>query len=358
MIEVKDFEVRRDALREHRLVTTALPEVGPGEVLMAVDVFALTANNVTYAVAGDMMNYWDFFPADEGFGRVPVWGFGNVLQSNAEGVEVGERFYGYFPMSSHLRLAPTRVAPHGFTDGAPHRQHLNRVYNNYQRVSADSGYDPERETEQMLLRPLFTTSFLIEDYLVDNDFFGARQILLTSASSKTSLGLAHLLDARGGVEVVGLTSASNRDFCVGLGCYHRVVTYDDVETLDADLPTAVVDMAGDAPLRARIHRHFGDALMHDCMVGVTHWEAPSEQAELPGPKPEMFFAPAQIQKRAAQWGPGGFEQRLGAAWTTFLGSSSEWFEVRREQGPEALAARWLEAVENRLPPSCGQLLSL
>lgn len=358
MTQVRDFQVRRDALREHRLVTAVLPEVGSGEVLMAVDVFALTANNVTYAVAGDMMNYWDFFPAEKNFGRVPVWGFGNVVQSNAEGIEVGERFYGYFPMSSHLLVAPTRIGPGGFTDGVAHRQHLNRVYNSYQRVSADPGYDPARETEQMLLRPLFTTSFLIDDFLTDNACFGARQVMLTSASSKTSLGLAHLLQGRDGVEVVGLTSAANRDFCVGLGCYDRVVSYPDLESLDADVPSVVVDMAGDAPLRARIHRHFGAALKHDCMVGVTHWEAPPEQAELPGPKPAMFFAPSQIQKRAADWGPGGFEQRVGAAWTEFLGSSSNWFEVRREQGPEAVATRWLEAVENRLPPTCGQLLSL
>lgn len=358
MTQASDFQVRRAALREHRLVTTPVPDVAQGEVLMAVDVFALTANNVTYAVAGDMMNYWDFFPAEDGFGRVPVWGFGDVVQSKADGVQVGERFYGYFPMSSHLVVTPSRIGPQGFTDGIAHRQHLNRVYNNYQRVSADPGYDPARETEQMLLRPLFTTSFLIEDYLADNEYFGAGQILITSASSKTSLGLAHLLHTKGGVEVVGLTSPANRDFCIGLGCYHRVVTYADLESLDANLASVVVDMAGDAPLRGRIHRHYGDALKHDCMVGVTHWEAPPEQTQLPGLKPVMFFAPSQIQKRAAEWGPGGLEQRLGAAWTTFLGSSSDWFEVRREQGPQAMAERWLEALENRLPPNCGQLLSL
>lgn len=363
MTQAWDVQVRRDDLRQHRQV--ALPAaqdvvIADGEVLLGVDVFALTANNVTYAVAGDMMNYWDFFPAEEGWGRVPVWGFGDVVQSQAEGVDVGERFYGYFPMASHVVVAPTRVGPQGFTDGAAHRQHLNRVYNSYQRVSADPGYDPAREAEQMLLRPLFMTSFMLDDYLADSEFFGAEQVLLTSASSKTAIGLAHLLHGNRGdrIAVIGLTSERNRSFCEALGCYHSVVTYPELESLAASAPSVVVDMAGDAPLRSRIHQHFGKALRHDCMVGVTHWEAPAEQTELPGPKPEMFFAPTQIQKRASDWGPGGLEQRVGAAWTTFLGSSRDWFEVRHERGADVVVKRWLEALENRLPPSCGQLLSL
>ncbi len=363
MKDAVDFQVRRDDLRVHRQQALPQPdavELAAGEVLLGVDVFALTANNVTYAVAGDMMNYWDFFPAEDGWGRVPVWGFGDVLRSRAEGVEEGERFYGYFPMASQLVVSPTRVGPQGFTDGAAHRQHLNRVYNTYNRVSADPGYDPAREAEQMLLRPLFMTSFLLDDYLADNDFFGAGQVLLTSASSKTAIGLAHLLhrNRAGQVRVIGLTSPGNRAFCEALGCYHQVLAYADLEDLGTDPKAVVVDMAGDAPLRMRIHRHFGDALRHDCMVGVTHWEAGETEAELPGPAPQMFFAPAQIQKRAGDWGPGGLEQRAGVAWAGFLDATGEMFEVRHERGTEAVAKRWLEALDNRLPPSCGQLLSL
>lgn len=358
-----DFQVRRDDLREYRQVAQPAADAVPlaaGEVLLGVDVFALTANNVTYAVAGDMMNYWDFFPAADGWGRVPVWGFADVLRSEAEGVAVGERFYGYFPMSSQLVVAPTRVRPQGFIDGAAHRQHLNQVYNSYTRVSADPGYDPGREAEQMLLRPLFVTSFLLADFLEDNDFFGAAQVLLTSASSKTAMGLAHLLHGQGAgrAKVIGLTSTANLDFCRGLGCHDQLLSYDNLEDLPAETATVVVDMAGDAPLRRRIHQHFGSALKHDCMVGVTHWEAPAEQGDLPGPKPEMFFAPAQVQKRAADWGPGGFEQRVAASWADFLAGSQDWFEIRHERGPEAVAARWLEAVDNRLSPRCGQLLSV
>ena len=362
MEDTFDFQVNRENLRETRTVplpTAADAELAPGEALLAVDVFALTANNITYAVFGDAMNYWDFFPAEAGWGRVPVWGFADVVRSAADGVEAGERLYGYFPMASWLRVEPTRIGPHGFTDGAAHRQHLHRVYNSYLRVAADPGYRPDLEAQQMLLRPLFMTSFLIDDFLADNDFFGARQIVITSASSKTALGLAHLLHRQRGdqIRVVGLTSPGNLAFCESLGCYHTVRDYAELEGLPADVPTVVVDMAGNGDVLRRLHGHFDAALRYSCLVGGTHWEARGGAGALPGPKPELFFAPAQVQKRADDWGPGGLEARVGEAWGEFVGSTEGWFEVRHERGAEAFRRRYLETLEGRVSPTCGQLLS-
>ena len=110
---MSDFLVKRDDLRECRIAESEPPEVGPGQALLRVDSFGLTANNITYAVMGEAMSYWDFFPAEDGWGRVPMWGFAEVEASEAEGVEVGTRVYGYLPPSSHLlvtRRAPTATA--------------------------------------------------------------------------------------------------------------------------------------------------------------------------------------------------------------------------------------------------------
>jgi hypothetical protein len=107
-----DFEVRRDDLRTHRSLETAAPEPGEGQVLLHIDHAALTSNNITYGAFGDMMGYWNFFPAaDAGWGRVPVWGFADVVTSRVEGIADGDRFYGYLPMSTHLVVEPTRVTP-------------------------------------------------------------------------------------------------------------------------------------------------------------------------------------------------------------------------------------------------------
>ena len=122
-----DFLVRRNDLRVTRLRATALDvTLADGEVLLQVDRFAMTANNVTYAAFGDAMSYWNFFPSNEdGWGRIPVWGFGTVLASKSEGIPVGERFYGYFPMSTHVVMRPARVKDSGFVVGSILRLQLH-----------------------------------------------------------------------------------------------------------------------------------------------------------------------------------------------------------------------------------------
>ena len=101
-----DFLVRRDDLRSSRIAAAAPLALQAGQALLRVDTFGLTANNITYAVFGEAMSYWNFFPAEDGWGRVPMWGFAEVEQSEAAGVEPGTRMYGYLPPSSQLIVTP------------------------------------------------------------------------------------------------------------------------------------------------------------------------------------------------------------------------------------------------------------
>jgi hypothetical protein len=356
-----DFLVRKDDMKSARFAAAPAPSASAlrdGEVLMRVDKFAFTANNVTYAAFGDAMHYWHFFPAPEGWGRIPVWGFGDVIASKSGAAKVGERFYGYFPMSSHLVVTPERASAMGFFDGAEHRKALHPVYNQYVRTTTDPGYDAKREAEQMLLRPLFTTSFLIDDFLADNGFFDARSVILSSASSKTAYGTAFLLHRRKSVEVIGLTSSANAAFVERLGCYDRAVAYDAIGSLAADTPTVYVDMAGSAAVRAAVHRHFGDALKYSCAVGGTHWEALGGGRDLPGPKPMLFFAPAQIKKRNADWGAATLQRKIGEAWLAFLGPVGGWMRVVESRGPEAVERVYRDMLDGRAKPDEGHILSL
>ena len=168
-----------------------------------------------------------------------------------------ERIFGYLPMSTHLMVQPEKVTEAGFVDGSPHRSALPATYQQYTRVKGDPGYDEAYEDQQAIFRPLFMTSFLIDDFLAENDFFGASAVLLASASSKTALGVAFLLSRRQGArcEVIALTSPSNVEFCERLGYYDRVLTYEDVRSLPPDTPTVLVDMAGDGELLHAVHTH-------------------------------------------------------------------------------------------------------
>lgn len=346
------IEVRRDDLRTTRRIDD-VPTAGPDQLLLRVGRFALTSNNVTYAAFGDAMRYWDFFPAaDDGWGRVPVWGFADVESSNVDVIEVGERVYGYFPMGSHLVVTPDRVSSKGFVDASDHRAALPPVYNQYARLPADG----ERERETCVLRPLFTTSFLLDDWLDDDDMFGASSVILGSASSKTALGLAFLLSRRGTVEVVGLTSSRNAPFVDGVGYYDATVTYDDIQSLDAEVPSAFVDMGGNGMARLGVHQRLGYSLKTSCIVGATHWEAPPAGGELPGPQPSFFFAPDRVVKRRADWGGDGFDQRVDEAWDAFLESVEGWLTIVDRPGDE-LVDTWLEVLDGRAAPDEGYVIS-
>jgi hypothetical protein len=355
------FLVDRNDYRRTRIVEFAPPPLHEGEVRLRVDAFGFTANNITYAAAGDMIGYWTFFPApalddDVNWGRVPVWGFADVVESRCDGVGEGERLFGYLPMSTELVIRPTHVSTGSLIDGATHRSALPAVYNNYERCSGTPGYRVELEAEQMLYRPLFFTSFLIDDFLADNQFFGASTVVLASASSKTAFGTAHLLSRRGGLTVVGLTSPGNVDFVEGLGCYDQVVTYDEIASLPSG-PAVFVDMSGNAAVVRAVHEHYGDELTHSAIVGITHWEDRLGSFDpMPGPAQAMFFAPSQIEKRRGEWGPGVIEARLGEAWGPFVEQVTGWIEIEHGTGVDAVGDVYVEMLENRTRPDIAHVL--
>jgi hypothetical protein len=351
-----DFLVDRHDLHHHVFTETALPALGDGEVLMRIERFAFTANNITYAAFGERMHYWNFFPAKEGFGRVPVWGFAEVEASNHPDIAVGTRYYGYYPMSSHLVVAPIKISPAGFTDGSAHRRELAAIYNLYVNTATDPGYDEQGEALQMLYRPLFMTSFLIDDFLADNDLFGAGQVIFSSASSKTAYGAAFLAAKREGLKVIGLTSAGNKAFVEGLGFYDEVVTYDAIGGLDAGIPTIYVDMAGSAGVRADVHNHFRDNLVYSCSVGASHWQEAGGGGNLPGAKPTLFFAPSQGQKRMQEWGSAEFQARTAKAWLDFIGHARALVHVREHKGKRGMAEVYEVTLEGRAHPRDGHIV--
>lgn len=353
-----DFIVNRENLRESRFEANAPAELSDGQVRLRIKKFAFTANNVTYGAVGELVGYWNFFPAEEGWGRIPVWGIAAVDESKHPDVPEGERLYGYLPMSTELVIEPGNVTAHGLLDASPRRAELPVVYNQYTRLAAEPGYDRDEDDRRMLLNPLFMTAFLIDDFLADNDFFGATTVALLSASSKTAFALAYLLSSNRDCRVVGLTSARNADFVRGLGCYHEAIPYDQIERLSPDDPTVLVDMAGNAAVLRAAHEHLRDSVKYSCQVGMTHWEERGGGGELPGAKPEFFFAPTQVEKRRKDWGAAGFQQRTAESWQRFLKETDGWLEIVHGRGPEDVQRVYSEMVDGNVDPSRGHILSL
>jgi hypothetical protein len=348
--------VARDDLARTTLVEGEVPALADGEALLRVDRVGLTANNITYAVLGDSFHYWEFFPSSARglgpeWGLAPLWGFAEVVESTVAGVEPGQRVYGYLPPAGHLVVRPGRVDARGFRDVSEHRNHLPSPYNVYAETTGDPAYEAHREDLLILFRPLFFTSFMLADFITDNGYFGASAVVVSSASSKTSYGTAFLLHGEG-PRVIGLTSAGNVAFTESLGCYDEVLTYDQVGQLDPDVPTAYLDIAGDADLHNALRAHLGDQLTHEAAVGLTH-QAPNAMAG-----GTVFFAPVQMRKRTLDWGRDGLDDQFGAAWRRFAATVEGWVDVQVSHGPEALRATWLEVLGGRTPPRTGHVIAL
>jgi hypothetical protein len=274
---------------------------------------------------------------------------------------VGERLYGYYPMASHAVLTPGKIGPSGFADMTPRRTTLPPIYNQYQRVDALPDYRAEHHDLWPIFRPLFLTGWLIADQLEDEGDYGAAQVLIASASSKTAIGLGFSMTQRAGArpQTVGLTSAANVDALAAQGIYDRVIAYDAIESLDPAVQSALVDMAGNAAVYGAVHRHFGDNLRRSIVVGKSHWDADGSfggGARLPGPPREGFFAPGRGQKRVADWGAAGFGQRLATAWLAFMAVVPRLARVDARTGAKAAEAAYHELLAGTADPQAGIII--
>jgi hypothetical protein len=346
----------------------------PGQARLEVAQFALTSNNITYAAFGQAMKYWQFFPApDPAWGCLPVWGFATVQESLVEGLAVGRRVWGYLPAGTHLVVQPTRLSATGFACGAAHRQDLAAVYNHYSFCAMPTPPGgPTLEGLQAVMRPLFTTSFLLDDFLADHDYFGAQQLLLSSASSKTAYGTALCLALRrggpGAAHTVGLTSRRQHGFrALRWAAMTSPALRGAGHAGPGHVPTVYVDFAGNAALRRRVHSHFGDALR---LQQFHRWHAlvgPGQRWRPAGPRPTLFFAPAQVKKRSAPppegWGRAGLEERLAQAWAALCGTAPRGAKSRgcrscRTSGRRRLRSTYAALLQGRADARHGFVLSL
>ncbi len=362
------ISIDRDDIRAATVEALAPAALAEGEIEVAVDSYAMTANNVTYAVFGkpaglfgNDQGYWDFFGERDTPARLPVWGFATVTQSMVEGIAVGDRFYGYYPMASHAVLRPARAGASGFLDVTQRRTTLPVIYNQYQRIEALGDYRPEHHDQWPVFRPLFLTGWLIADQFADEGDYGAAQILIASASSKTAIGLGHSVGAREGARprTIGLTSPGSVAALAATGVYDEVVGYDAIATLDPSIASALVDMAGNAEVFGAVHRHFGDALKKSIIVGKSHWESEGGFGggeRLPGPPREGFFAPARSEKRLADWGGAGFAKAIGAAWLGFMERAPALARIDAREGGAAALAAYQEMLSGTADPKTGIII--
>ncbi|MGY2061215.1 DUF2855 family protein, partial [Nocardia gipuzkoensis] len=258
------------------------PALKSGQARLRIDRVALTNNNVTYARLGDQLEYWKFFPAPENWGHVPAWGFAEVVESSTEAVSVGERLFGFWPMSTYATLEPVRDGDQ-IVDRTEHRRGLPGMYNSY--LPVPSG-DTRIEEVRAVVGPLFGTAWLLADYLAGQDYRGAATVLISSASSKVAAATAWCLARRDSrPELVGLTSPRHVDFVTGLGTFDHAVVYDEVASAKLARPVVLVDIAGNAAVSRAVRERCGADLVWQLNVGDTHPRASGSSSAVDEPAP-------------------------------------------------------------------------
>jgi len=355
-----EIQIRRDDLRAARVADTAPAPLPEGATRMALELFALTSNNVTYAAMGEgSLGYWDFFPAPAGWGRLPVWGFATVAESRAPGVREGDRYYGYYPMGESLDVFPVKAGPRGFVDGAPHRHAKAPVYNQYVNAAADPAYDAAFEPEQAIFRPLYGTGWWAADCVQQGEP-RPRSVVVSSASSKTALATAHQLRKLGDARLIALTSAGNEGYVREAGLYHDVLTYEAVQSLQAAAPAVYLDFLGRESLTAAVHAALGADLARSILVGATDWGSKPGGVVLPvaaleGPRPEFFFVPDYYAVRMKA------DASLGTAMLrdlrAFYAASRSFVTAHRRAGTDAILESWSRLLGGAVPPREGLVLS-
>lgn len=336
--------VRRDNFGITEVRDAPRTELEPGEVRLSVERFGVTANNVAYAKLGELLHYYDAFPAPDGWARVPAWGFATVEASRHPDHAEGTRVFGLLPMSTRLTVSPEPTYG-GFSDSAPHRRTMHPFYRRYRFVGPEHSLDGIRT----VLRPVFPTSLLLADAVSAKAAEGAQvTALVSSASSKTALGLAYVLAGREGVRTHGLTSDGNIAFVRRTGLYDAVTTYDTLGETDLPAPVAFIDFAGAQEGLQAVHERFAAALVLSVLVGGTRADALPDVAGLPGPAPTQFSVPDSEGERIERVGAEAYYTAVAAAEDAFVATAGGWLRADDRRGSDAVVSAWADVLTGRV----------
>ncbi|KAJ7312985.1 hypothetical protein DFH08DRAFT_896371 [Mycena albidolilacea] len=383
-------EVSRD---KAVIAAVAIPRhLPPNSILIKVDRFGFSANNITYQALGEQSHfrYYDFHPAPETgdvspktHGLVPVWGFGTIVASSHPKILPGERIYGYLAPSRYLLVpvSPSDVNRHAFYVPRPHLPADRRPYNQIIRCAGDPEYTPTTLGEDltMLYRPLFWTAYWFEDWIFSLGYRGATAFVISSASAKTAFCAAYLIGKRRSrgetnVKIVGVTSKGNTAFTKGLSLYDEVVEYDSFKSALGQGKWVYVDVAGNGDFNKRLFAHFqtpeSGELVTSVALGMTtlapasekatslDWTTPTFTGSSKVPALEQFFMVEWLDVRKHQLSLHEIFRRQKQAWTELMVDCIPWVRLEHVSGADEVKKAYDKIATSGFSPDVGFIWSL
>ncbi|KAJ7843050.1 hypothetical protein B0H14DRAFT_2779253 [Mycena olivaceomarginata] len=346
-------EVSRD-----KAVIAAVPiprHLPPNSILIKVDRFGFSANNITYQALGEQAHfrYYDFHPAPgnrrcfaQNSWTCSRVGFGTI------------RIYGYLAPSRYLLVpvSPSDVNRHAFYVPATHISQLvhRRPYNQIIRCAGDPEYTPTTLGEDltMLYRPLFWTAYWFEDWIFSLGYRGATAFVISSASAKTAFCAAYLIGKRRSrgetnVKIVGVTSKGNTAFTKGLSLYDEVVEYDSFKSALGQGKWVYVDVAGKRRLQQAARK-----------AASLDWTTPTFTGSSKVPALEQFFMVEWLDVRKHQLSLHEIFRRQKQAWTELMVDCIPWVRLEHVSGADEVKKAYDKIATRGFSPDVGFIWSL
>ncbi|KAL2815308.1 hypothetical protein BJX63DRAFT_390071 [Aspergillus granulosus] len=163
--------------RQHATFQVPAPAepLKPSSIRIRTALLGLTSNNLTYALGGSVLGWWDAYPLPtsapapydgQAWGIVPAWGFAVVLESTLAGITTGETLFGLWPTSSHqvdLELTATDQPGH-WIEVSPHRQNLASFYNRY-TIFDTRGQGLDKFAWDAVVYPTWGAGYILSEYI-------------------------------------------------------------------------------------------------------------------------------------------------------------------------------------------------
>ncbi|KAL2855240.1 hypothetical protein BJX68DRAFT_274188 [Aspergillus pseudodeflectus] len=149
-------------------------------IRVRASLLSLSSNNLTYALLGDMLHWWDTYPVPDNapapyndraaWGIVPAWGFATVLESTIPEIASGTKIWGYWPASAHvvdLTLSKNKDDPEThWIETSAHRTSLLPLYNRY---IISTSADETRHAWESAVRPIWQCGYVLSEYVFTPD---------------------------------------------------------------------------------------------------------------------------------------------------------------------------------------------
>ncbi len=342
----------------------------------------LTANNTFYIRLGDEapFNFFKCYPVDskaelvkdktlpmDGYVHPPAWGLAKVLDSTVESIPVGSTYLGHLPIGTHVSFKSANVNNDG--NMVIERAEVDSAYNVFYKIDEDDALLTEAYGDVALVCwPGIITGFGCYFTLQKNNFYGANNLVITSASSKVALALAFYLKDSGR-RVIGYTSELNKKFCEETGLYSQVLSYDDL--LDPDEKYLFIDIIGSNQIYNKNKGcvtkliaigNTAGALGKDSTFGIfpfydnikfvlTIMGAPRWTRSWMNPSHELYLVLDSLKELKAEWGLTKYNTLLKEHTHRFCASANNWLSVKKCDSEESIKKAFVDIVEGKVPPS-------